>query len=751
MLLDEHTPHDSAESGEFAPYLAPHEHIGDLLRRHDLRLKRQIARAHVRRSGDILGFAAISEDEVGALLEARARSDATVADVELIDRELEGLELEIDGRVEQSDLHGIRLPILELAGRFALSPLEMDLLFACLAVELDRRYERIYGFLHDDMSRRLASAGLAIALCCDTIGEQLSARELLNAQAPLRHYRLLELVDDGSATPRLSRPMRVDERIASFLLGDRALDARIARQVTWYEAVLELAGPREPRHPADEALERIVQIVRGGASRGRRKSLLYLQNARHAGADALVRRAARCLPMPVMAVDAELLVESGEGRGGDFEQNLFLLFREGLLSQAAVYLRNLDRALEPPGGASRYRALLRCATEMGSIVFGSGERAWCWQMPSEPLVLRIVEVRPDGVDEQLDAWRSASRHEFGDADLHHLISLHPLPVAAIADVWRMAEAMVAETGDAVSPTLDQVKQVCRAFAGTPASTLARRIEPKHRWADLVLPAAQLEQLAAICSQAKHSSIVYGSWQFERKLSLGQGLNALFTGPPGTGKTMAAEVIAADLGVDILKIDLSQIVSKYIGETEKNLRQLFDQAVVANAILFFDEADALLGKRSDVKDAHDRYANTETAYLLQKMEEYPGIAILSTNLRQNMDAAFTRRMRFIVDFPFPEEEDRLRIWKTVWPTEVPLGSDVDFPLLAQQFRLSGGSIRNVALAASFLAAEQRQDVSMRHLMRATRRELQKMGRLVSDEEPAASPHARNPESRTRSAS
>ena len=744
MLLDERTPDDPVESGVFAPYLAPHEHIHDLLRRHDLRLKRLVARALVRRPGDILGFAAISEDEVSALLDAPEASGASSADVEAIDRELGELELEIDGRVEQSDLHGVRLPILELAGRFALSPLEMDLLFACLAVELDRRYERVYGFLQDDMTRRLASAGLAMALCCDSVAEQLNARELLNAQAPLRHYRLLELADDGSATPWLSRPMRVDERVASFLTGDRALDARVARHVTWYEAALELVDPREPRHPADEALERIVQVVR--ASRGRRKSLLYLQSARHAGADALVRRAARCLGMPIMAVDAEFLVESGGG--GDFEQNLFLLFREGLLSQAAVYLRNLERALEPPAGASRYRALLRCATEMGSIVFASGEHPWCWQIPAEPLVLRIVEVRPDGVDEQLDAWRAASRHRLGDAELHHLISLHPLPVAVITDVWRMAEALAAETDDDAAPTFDQVKQACRTFAGTPVSTMARRVEPKHRWTDLVLPAAQLEQLAAICSQAKHSSIVYGSWQFERKLSLGRGLNALFTGPPGTGKTMAAEVIAADLGIDILKIDLSQIVSKYIGETEKNLRQLFDQAVAANAILFFDEADALLGKRSDVKDAHDRYANTETAYLLQKMEEYPGIAILSTNFRQNMDAAFTRRMRFIVDFPFPEEEDRLRIWKTVWPSEVPLGTDADFDLLARQFRLSGGSIRNVALAAAFLAAEQHQDVSMRHLMRATKRELQKMGRLVNDDEIGAPAGARDAHSRPR---
>ena len=418
----------------------------------------------------------------------------------------------------------------------------------------------------------------------------------------------------------------------------------------------------------------------------------------------------------------------------DVEHALFLLFREGLLSQAAIYLRNIDRALEPPVAASRHRALLRCAAEMGSVVFASGEHAWSWPLPAEPVALRIIELAADGATEQLNAWRATTGTRFSDAELHHLVSLHPLPVAAIADVWRMATALVAAgDDDHAMPSLDEVQQACRAFAGAPVSTLARRIQAKHQWADLVLPGMQLEQLTAICSQAKHSSIVYGAWRFEGKLSLGKGLNAMFTGQPGTGKTMAAEVIAADLGVELLKIDLSQIISKYIGETEKNLRQLFDQAATANAILFFDEADALLGKRADVKDAHDRYANTETAYLLQKMEEYSGITILATNLRQNMDAAFTRRMRFIVDFPFPEEDDRLRIWRAVWPVEVPLGADVDLALLARQFRFAGGSIRNVALSAAFLAAEQSQPVSMRHLMLAIKRELQKIGRLINEEE------------------
>jgi ATPase family associated with various cellular activities (AAA) len=727
MVFDEHTVDQSAEGGVLPPYGAAHEHLADLLVRHDWLLKRQIARSQVRKPADILGFAAISEAEVQRLLDEPPTFEESTSDLRLIDHAIRQVESEIDARVEQSRLHGVRLPIIELAHRFALRARELDLLFACLAVELDRRYERVYGFLHDDMSRRLASPGLAISLYSERVAEQLDARALLNAQAPLRYYRLLELTEDGGAMPWLSRSMRIDERIASYITGEHTIDSRIARHVTSLEAGGETLDPSALGRDHAESLEHIVHFT--SASVGRRKPLIYLHGGRHSGADALVRAAARQLDVPVLAVDAELLVDSTT----EFAQSLFLLAREGLLSQAAIYLRNLDRALEPPHGAARCRAMLRCISEMGSIVFASGEHTWSWQLPAEPVTLRIIAMQPDGIVEQLTAWRSLSENKFREAELHHLVSLHPMPLAAIRDVWRMAQALGGANDDDATPTLEQVQQACRASARTPVSSLARRIEPKHRWADLVLPTTQLEQLAAICSQAKHASIVYGAWRFDRKLSLGRGLNAMFTGQPGTGKTMAAEVIGAELGVEILKIDLSQIVSKYIGETEKNLRQLFDQAASANAILFFDEADALLGKRSDVKDAHDRYANTETAYLLQKMEEYPGITILATNLRQNMDPAFTRRMRFIIDFPFPEEEDRLRIWQSVLPSEVPLGPDVDFAMLARQFRLSGGSIRNVALAAAFLAAEQSQPVSMRHLMLATKRELQKMGRLVNEEE------------------
>jgi SpoVK/Ycf46/Vps4 family AAA+-type ATPase len=246
----------------------------------------------------------------------------------------------------------------------------------------------------------------------------------------------------------------------------------------------------------------------------------------------------------------------------------------------------------------------------------------------------------------------------------------------------------------------------------------------------VLPPDQLKDVKSIADRVRSRHVVMGEWGFGRKLSLGKGVSALFAGPPGTGKTMAAEVVANDLGFELYKIDLSQVVSKYIGETEKNLDRVFAAAERGSAILFFDEADALFGKRSEVRDSHDRYANVEISYLLQKMEEYEGVAILATNLRRHMDEAFLRRLQYVIEFPFPNREEREAIWRVTLPSELPLGDDVDLGGLARDVRLAGGGIKNVCLAAAHLAAADGGLVTMAHFREASRREYEKLGRSFS---------------------
>jgi SpoVK/Ycf46/Vps4 family AAA+-type ATPase len=270
----------------------------------------------------------------------------------------------------------------------------------------------------------------------------------------------------------------------------------------------------------------------------------------------------------------------------------------------------------------------------------------------------------------------------------------------------------------------------RQQRGQDLLSFARRVRLVHGWDDLVVPDEVLRQLHELTARLEHRTRVLGEWGFERKLSGGRGITALFAGPSGTGKTMAAGVIAAELGLDLYAVDLSMVVSKYIGETEKNLARVFDAASDTDAVLFFDEADALFGKRSEVRDAHDRYANIEIAYLLQRMEQYDGLAVLATNLRHHLDEAFTRRLDVIVDFPFPGVEERRRIWRACLPPELPLAADVDL-VEAAQFRLAGGNIRNAALGAAYLAAADDGRVGRRHLLDAVRREYQKIGKVLAD--------------------
>jgi SpoVK/Ycf46/Vps4 family AAA+-type ATPase len=339
-----------------------------------------------------------------------------------------------------------------------------------------------------------------------------------------------------------------------------------------------------------------------------------------------------------------------------------------------------------------------------------------------------------GVAERSQLWEAFAARSGGRlngiswAELSAKFRLTP---GQMSNALTAASNYAHQRGEDGTITADDLYRGCRSQSNQRLGTLSRKLVPRYTWPDITLPQNSLAQLRELCNQLKHRRTVYGAWGFGEKHSLGRGLCALFYGPSGTGKTMAVEIIANELMLEAYKIDLSTVVSKYIGETERNLARLFGEAETSNAILFFDEADALFGKRSEVKDAHDRYANIEINYLLQRMEEFEGLAILATNLRKNIDDAFFRRMHFAVEFPFPDQTQRYSIWVQHIPESAPVAGDVDFDFLASRFNLAGGNIKNIVVNAAFLAAANSGVINMKQIMHATRREFEKIGRLCTD--------------------
>jgi SpoVK/Ycf46/Vps4 family AAA+-type ATPase len=378
-------------------------------------------------------------------------------------------------------------------------------------------------------------------------------------------------------------------------------------------------------------------------------------------------------------------------------------------------------------------ALEVAVSEFGWIVLLSGKTPWTRQQAFPGCLFHSTALPLPGVEVRAAAWQRCLAGQTPEAaqwaaQLAAQFRLTPGQIRAAVALARNRCLMETQPS---AITLAGLAQACREQSNHKLRELAVKVEPHYGWSDLVLPEDKVAHLREICSEVRHQYRVLENWGFGKKLSHGKGLSVLFTGPSGTGKTMAAEVLAYDLGLDLYKVDLACVVSKYIGETEKNLSRIFAEAETGNAILFFDEADALFGKRTEVSDAHDRYANIETSFLLQKMEEYQGVVVLATNLSENMDEAFTRRIRFLVEFPFPDEEQRLRIWKAHLPGEAPVSDDVDYVYLAREFKVSGGNIRNITLSAAFLAASDGGAIGLRHMLHGTRREFGKLGRQWRD--------------------
>jgi len=613
-------------------------------------------------------------------------------------------------------------PLDGLARTFDLDPFDLDVVLVALAPELDLRYERLYAYLQDDVTRRRPGVDLMLNLLCATPDERVARRRHFAADAPLVAAGVLALDADPAQpqAPLLAHAVRLDEAVVRLLLGQEGLDTRLAG---WCELVVPAADT-----PLDPELERTIAPLLGGPV-----CLVFHGppgGGKRRAAEALAARAGA----PLLACDLTRALEPED----DFERRLGLAARDARLQEAVLYLTGLDAVRERPGA---YRVLLRTLARPGTTAIVAGAAPWAparedGQAP--PAVVPVAFPVPPAAARHA-AWKDALGRSVAADALEGLAERFRLTAGQIADAAAAARAAARRrAGDGTAPLPEELYAAARAQAGQGLAALARKVDGHYRWGDIVLPSDRLEQLQEICDQVRHRSRVYDDWGFERKLSLGKGLNILFSGPSGTGKTMAAEIMAGELALDLYAIDLSTVVSKYIGETEKNLSRIFAEAATANAIIFFDEADALFGKRSEVRDAHDRYANIEIAYLLQKMEEYEGVVVLATNVRKNMDDAFVRRLHATIDFPLPGEADRRRIWEGIWPEETPRTDDVDLALLARRYELAGGNIRNIALGAAFLAAADGGAVGMRHLLHATRREYQKMGKVMGRDSFAEAP-------------
>jgi ATPase family associated with various cellular activities (AAA) len=593
-----------------------------------------------------------------------------------------------------------------LSAQLGLSQFEEKLLLLCAAMELDTRTGALCARAQGDANRPYPTFALALAFL------EEPAWDALSPARPLRYYHLVE-IGQSSGQPLVSSPLRADERIVNYVKGLNYLDDRLSPLLLPVDLSGAGAGydlPESQQKTVDTIVSQLKQVPAG-----ENLPVIQLLGIDGPGKRLVAARAAAAFGLRVQRLPAALLPP----QASELETLRQLWERESLLLQLALYVDAMgsDIDFSQAGHAS---SVGRLAARVHGIAFLDTRDTW----PGITDRSIAVDVAKPTPVEQEAAWKRALGDSAGESPAQ-LASQFNL---GISKINRIARRYLTETASPASLP-DALWDACLASTRPGLDTLAQRLEPKATWDDLVLPDAETNLLRQIAAQVAGRSQVYRAWGFGDKMSRGFGISALFAGDSGTGKTMAAEVIANELRLNLYRIDLSSVVSKYIGETEKNLRRLFDQAEDGGAILFFDEADALFGKRSEVKDSHDRYANIEINYLLQRMEAYRGLAILATNMKSALDQAFMRRLRFVVNFPFPRVGERKAIWEKVFPSKAP-AAGLDFDALAR-LNLTGGNIQSIALNASFLAAQARSAVTQEMLTDAARTELRKLGRTVNE--------------------
>jgi len=617
---------------------------------------------------------------------------------------------ELAAEVEATEKESPPPALVVLSRLFNLSRFERDLLLLCAGMELDTNVASLCARAQGDSHRPFPTFALALALFDEP------AWDVLSPERPLRRWRLIEINQPGHL-PLTVSPLRADERIVNYIKGLNYLDDRLAPMLFPLNlAAFNTSLPASQK----EAVELIVRQLR------RERINWFLPIVQMVGSDVQSKQlvavhATRALGLRLLRLPAALM----PSHAPELETLARLIEREMALWPFAIYVdqQDLDKSASKDANS---QSLQRLLARSNGIFFLDTQDVNPDLNALGRGMLTLDIGRPTPAEQQL-AWRELLGQDAGDAPVR-LASQFDLNISSIQEI---VEGRSNEDPESTSLNPDRVWDACLAVTRPRLDVLAQNIKPKATWDDIVLPETELSLLQQIAGQVGHRHTVYEDWGFAAKRTRGLSINALFAGESGTGKTMAAEVIANDLRLNLFRIDLSAVVSKYIGETEKNLRRLFDAAEDGGAILFFDEADALFGKRSEVKDSHDRYANIEINYLLQRIESYRGLAILATNMKSALDQAFMRRIRFIVEFAPHGHAERKAIWQRIFPPQTrTIG--LDYSRLAK-LNLNGGSINNVAINAAFLAAQSGSPVTMSLVLQAARNEFLKLKRPFNSDD------------------
>jgi len=580
----------------------------------------------------------------------------------------------------------------QLSTYFNLSPFEQAILLVCVGMELSPEFSILCGQAQGDSKLNHPTFMLMLSVF------PYHHWDALAPNGTLRHWRLIELGEGQTLT---QSQLRIDERILHYLIGEQSIDDR-------FKGVIDLITFKPNVVPSQQQLAEKIAVL----WQQNEQTIVQLYGIEVAGKRAVAATAAQLTQRTLYRLSTQTIPASP----GDINTLALLWNREAILSNGILIIDyDSHHEIDPVKAI----ALELFITQIQSpLVITDRNRSFFKSVETQRRSCISLEVFPPNSDEQRLLWQSA----LAQAD-HQQIE--PL-VAQFNLNQPTIDAVCAEATHS-----SQLWDFCRLRSRPQMDDLAQRIEAGADWDDLVLPDAQKQILRAIAAQIKQRAKVYERWGFGTKSKRGLGISALFAGASGTGKTMAAEVLAQTLKLDLYRIDLSAVVSKYIGETEKNLGRVFDAAESGSVILLFDEADALFGKRSEVKDSHDRYANMEVSYLLQRMETYQGLAILTTNLKETLDTAFLRRIRFVIKFPFPDSVQREEIWRRVFPKTLPVEA-LDMAKLAR-LNVAGGNIRNIALNAAFIAANTEENVGMKHLLEASKSEYAKLERTLTDAE------------------